>query len=736
MEAASPISVNEVVPMNKQNVLYLSVKNKWLSNPLLSEKLLLTVSSLAYFLMNLIGLNCYYPLQNLPDSYNVISTAAFFSGTGNWQDTLRTISSFGQGLIYTPLFWIFKSRPLFLYRSFLVVNSIEITLIFPIAYKLCRKFWNCRVREAYVAALTAVLCLDLLSMSKFAWNEALVALMTWVCIYLCAISFIQQERTSRIKYSALFGLAVSFGYASHGRFIALVVGFSVCAVFLAFIRKNSVHLISYFSSLIPSFLLIACVDQYLVSHLYGQASGNLSAGISAIVQYIVMPFFWQNLFYTFVGQFSYLFWSTFGLGLLAIISILQSIRRAAKNRFSSVSNADALNLILFISAAFSYMMSLYTIASFLSGDIVRQQFYLHARYSINFYGPFILLGIKFLMDKKYSYRTIFSVLSVMLFFTALFAIFIFKPMFRGLSSYEMDCSFANIPFFQILRESKTSPKSILLLAAAACIFVTLFLLLNQFWKAFVKYLAYPLSFVLLFGFTLKYIASGQAWYHNTFNGNYQLIENSVSTDIDIYHTYRDLAPFFQFNLPEHHFRTADMQEPYENALTLYYELFFPSEPDSYLLTRNGSVVGPITIYAKGEAVKKEIEARMGEKLFPVTAETGITINGAEMKAQGGQIEGQSMRLTKRNAILYGPYARMAAGSYRVEISGENLQHAQYDVYNGQLFETDTLVHQEDKIIYEFSLEEYASELEFRIINQADEEISIQKITIYCLEKSI
>ena len=95
-----------------------------------------------------------------------------------------------------------------------------------------------------------------------------------------------------------------------------------------------------------------------------------------------------------------------------------------------------------------------------------------------------------------------------------------------------------------------------------------------------------------------------------------------------------------------------------------------------------------------------------------------------------------MRLTKRNAILYGPYARMAAGSYRVEISGENLQHAQYDVYNGQLFETDTLVHQEDKIIYEFSLEEYASELEFRIINQADEEISIQKITIYCLEKSI
>ncbi len=93
------------------------------------------------------------------------------------------------------------------------------------------------------------------------------------------------------------------------------------------------------------------------------------------------------------------------------------------------------------------------------------------------------------------------------------------------------------------------------------------------------------------------------------------------------------------------------------------------------------------------------------------------------------------RYVQPTGTSFGPYIVLLAGTYRVTVTGENLDLCEFDCVSQGVsaVETTTTVCQSDKIEYTFTLSELTSGIEFRIFNNSEQEIALSSLNVHLQE---
>lgn len=121
------------------------------------------------------------------------------------------------------------------------------------------------------------------------------------------------------------------------------------------------------------------------------------------------------------------------------------------------------------------------------------------------------------------------------------------------------------------------------------------------------------------------------------------------------------------------------------------------------------------VISKSENVKESVE------LIDII-QNKYLINGESVGEQ---------RVIRNRGISYGPYIQLKKGNYKINIKGSNLDLSTYDINSekGNGVVPKELLKNNNEIEYTFSLDEDVNQIEFRIFNNQEKEISIKSIKI-------
>lgn len=89
-------------------------------------------------------------------------------------------------------------------------------------------------------------------------------------------------------------------------------------------------------------------------------------------------------------------------------------------------------------------------------------------------------------------------------------------------------------------------------------------------------------------------------------------------------------------------------------------------------------------------------------------------------------------ILEQNGKQFGPYIELESGTYEICVEGSRLKNVEFSVTSGtEHKEQEILVKKltDDKAIYEFSLDEYSTDVEFLAINRKEESSVIEQVTI-------
>lgn len=114
--------------------------------------------------------------------------------------------------------------------------------------------------------------------------------------------------------------------------------------------------------------------------------------------------------------------------------------------------------------------------------------------------------------------------------------------------------------------------------------------------------------------------------------------------------------------------------------------------------------------------------RVDESTYNITFyDYGFLIDGYD---EGG------LRYLNKNGISFGPYIKLPAGEYMVEITGDNLLNADFLCYSGSAgYPLTESIRTENKVILNFILTDTADNFEFSVRNTQEEIIVLENILI-------
>lgn len=96
-------------------------------------------------------------------------------------------------------------------------------------------------------------------------------------------------------------------------------------------------------------------------------------------------------------------------------------------------------------------------------------------------------------------------------------------------------------------------------------------------------------------------------------------------------------------------------------------------------------------------------------------------------------------IINKNGCIYGPYYDIKKGSYKVKVTGLNLEFLRYDVVsnNEYVFETLYKDHNKNTLIYDVIFDSDVKNVEFRFFNDNDSKVTVSSIDIMMnIEKNI
>lgn len=370
--------------------------------------------------IHILILQCATLFNLTPDEYSVTAVAALANGY-DWSSTVSTGGYYGyfQGLFYIPVFWL-TDDPYVRYKIMLTINGALISFVPVIAYLLLRrKFGVKRLASVLFSAICGLYPCCLL-LTKYTWNETMCCLIPWVFMLLIFGAADCKSAVKKQILSALGGLTLAAGYASHGRMLALVAAGALLVPIVYFtMRKKRVFCFAgFYSALAAGLVCDGFIKAYLQEKLWlvsargapnntiermlsgifsggGTAGGGVSLG---------------KLFSTLVGHLFYFITSTWGFGAICIVAVIAYLISCLKRRaraaahIGAADNSDSMAVlcwyVLLAMGAIFAVSVVFKSTSSLLGQ--RMDTIMYGRYTEAFYPLALFAGLVLIYKGRFS----------------------------------------------------------------------------------------------------------------------------------------------------------------------------------------------------------------------------------------------------------------------------------------------------------------------------------------------
>jgi len=333
------------------------------------------------------------------DEMGVLATAAYAVGE-DWSAVVSKFGYYGYGssVLYIPIFALTKG-PVLRYRLITTLNSVLMSLIPVIAYRIASKYCKAGKKASFIAALMTGLYPGYLLFSKWVWNETMMCLLPWVTALLLFRLYNEQSKGKRIAFSVLLSFTLMYSYAVHGRALGLIAAaMLVIALIAVFQRRLIAEPISFCSSFAVFYIIDHFVKKLVQSKVWlagsdGELGNTLGGNTGKIHDYMSFEGF-RGLLRIAAGQLSAASASTYGLLVIAavpaaavIIGGLKKKRRIRKDRLPDEKH----NIWLLMTVTVAFFAAAFAISILFLGNEgshteTRGDYYIYTRYFSNMLG--------------------------------------------------------------------------------------------------------------------------------------------------------------------------------------------------------------------------------------------------------------------------------------------------------------------------------------------------------------
>lgn len=629
------------------------------------------------------------------DEMGVLSSAAYFSGY-DWSGIVSKLDGyygFGQSIMYIPLFLIIKN-PIHLYKAILILNSIIVSIIPIIVYKIIDEYLDIKTEILkYLISLACALFPTYLIYSKWAWYEAILSLVPWIILLILLHELKNYNKKYKLINSILLGVILCYSYACHGRALAFILATFIVILIVSIINN---HKIAYYSALVGTIGIFYCIFNYLkivlLKNLWrvsgeGDLVNTLPDSLKKIFDIFSKEGF-LSLTLGFLGQFFYAMTSSYGIVLLAIIIIIKFIFEN-RNKFQNLKDQEKNFFLICLYGIILFMIALSISVVFLQSGISdpdsRGDYLIYGRYFSNVVGILIFICLYSFCNKKITAKQF--LMSIILFIVCSILVLIFiSPKVNSRTNI------ANIPILNILPYIGTNPiyyinqiDFVRLIMITGIIFVIILVLAYK-----KKYILAMISICICFLYTYYYVAYNMIIPNSDTNYNQVVNSMSIINNFDnMYEKYPNIyyvdennnKPWsdskLQFALPNYKIQTykGQIEDMYKkiipNSIIISTEDLKLENTNSNIFRINAPTLNRNYEYMWGYG--NEIRDYLVNKNILCTNESSgdlyqyNTING-EYTLDGIRSNGEE------GFLLYGPYIALEKGIYEIKIKGKILNN--------------------------------------------------------------
>ncbi|MBR4628446.1 MAG: hypothetical protein IKO47_12295 [Ruminococcus sp.] len=333
------------------------------------------------------------------DEMGVLATAAYAVGE-DWSAVVSKFGYYGYGssLLYIPIFALTKG-PVLRYRLITTLNSVLMSLIPVIAYRIASKYCKASKKTSFIAALVTGLYPGYLLFSKWVWNETMMCLLPWVAALLVFRLYSEQDKPKRIIFSVLLSLTLVYSYAVHGRALGLIAAVILIIVLIAVFQKRLiVEPVSFCSSFTVFYICDHFAKKFVQSRVWlvgsdGELNNTLGGNTGKLHDYTSFDGF-RGLLRIASGQLSAASASTYGILVIALVPavpvIIGGFNRKMRLRKDRLPD-DKHNLWLLMTVALTFFAAAFAISVLFLGNEgsnpePRGDYYIYTRYFSNMLG--------------------------------------------------------------------------------------------------------------------------------------------------------------------------------------------------------------------------------------------------------------------------------------------------------------------------------------------------------------
>jgi hypothetical protein len=287
----------------------------FLKNNINRLNLLIFIFTVSVFLIHLAYVNKMLLPIIYDDQLGYWGTTAYFAGY-DWSGVLSFLKgyySYGYSLLLFPLFHFF-SNPSQIYQCALILNSIFMSLVFLLNYKIIKRMYK---EESDIILLLISLAFSAYSsylvQSKIAWTESLLVLLFSAIVYW--VLKIDNYMSNRKMVFGAFLLV--YIHAVHQRTIGIVVSaFLLLLLYTVFKKIGPKRLAGFILSFFGFFLIHLYMKNHIMNSIYPHFSTGIAGDYESNLVMFVKLFSLngiKSIIKAVSGQLFYLGCASFGL---------------------------------------------------------------------------------------------------------------------------------------------------------------------------------------------------------------------------------------------------------------------------------------------------------------------------------------------------------------------------------------------------------------------------------------
>lgn len=346
------------------------------------------------------------------DETGTIANTAYMAGD-DWSLCVQSMGGYyykyAFSALYLPIYLIFRSHPVLMYKAMIAFNMLIMSFIPVIAYHICRSYLKIESKiQALVISIPAIGISSIWLYSAYARCEVILIFLPWLLLLLLLELSYTEKSVKNNVFSFLLAFVSVYAYASHTRGLVLVIATFMTVILMSLIYRK--HIVNYFLY-VPMTAVFLFIDKILASSIkwgvygkYGTRHGSMDViDFETLAKIFTRRGFVIELKLCF-GWLYNMFASTMGLVIIgffaAVIILFKNIKNKQKESGENVLSLFSLLCFMgtFAMGALFFFPSAWKLMTGLEVDRADRMVY--GRYTVSSVGLVALVALYALISKK------------------------------------------------------------------------------------------------------------------------------------------------------------------------------------------------------------------------------------------------------------------------------------------------------------------------------------------------